>query len=169
MPTYPQILAGRGITASLLEQMLPLWEVKPATTPRASTTTLAADPDLTLTLPRPGTWAFELWLNYTGGTLGSSDLKMAMVYSGTSTFGVWGVSGINTSSTSAITANGRGIGTNTLTVGTSGATFYTVDIKGTVVISTTGTLALQWAQNTSSATATNLWQGCWMRAYQLTD
>ncbi len=169
MSQYPSIAAGQRVTAALLLSMLPLEAVKPAVTARTSTTTLAVDPDLALTIPRAGTWSFDVWLNYTGGTLGSSDLKLSMQYSGTSSFGVWGVNGINTTATSQITANGNAVGTNTLTVGTSGGTFYTADIHGQITVSTTGTLALYWAQNTSSATATNLRQGSYLRLKQISD
>jgi hypothetical protein len=165
MSQYPTIPPGVTVTSDELMQMTPLWAVKPAATPRASTTTVTNDTDLTISLPRAGTWAFEAWLNYTGGTLGSSDLKLTMAYSGTSTFGVWGLNGITTASTSGMNAGANGL-TGTLAIGTSGGTFFTADIKGLVVATTTGTLSLQWAQNTSSATATNLRQGCWLRAYQ---
>ena len=166
MAQYPTVYAGQRITGDLLQQMLPLWVVKPAPTSRASTTTLANDPDLVIDLPRVGTWAFDVWLNYTGGTLGSSDLKLGMNYSGTSSFAAWGVNGITLASTSQLNAGGNSF-TGSLALGTSGGTFFTGDIHGQVTVSTTGTLALQWAQNTSSATSTNLRQGCWMRAYQI--
>lgn len=166
MSQYPSISAGQQITASLLTQMLPLWAVKPAATSRSATTTVADDPDLALSLPRTGTWAFGVWLNYTGGTLGSSDLKITVNYTGTSSFGVWGVNGITTASTSQLNAGGAALA-GTLALGTSGGTFFTADIKGTVVTTTTGVLSLQWAQNTSNATATNLRQGCWIRAWQI--
>ncbi|MEC3994005.1 hypothetical protein VSR01_10790 [Actinacidiphila sp. DG2A-62] len=147
--------------------MEPWWAVKGAPTPKASTTTIGLDPDLQIDLPDAGTYAFEMWINYTGGTLGSSDLKLAVNYTGQSTFGVWGVNGINTSSTTSVTVNGQALGTNTLTLGTSGGTFYTVDLKGSLFATGPGNLGLYWAQGTSSATATNLRQGCWMRVTQL--
>lgn len=166
MSQYPSITAGQKITAGLLTQMLPLWAVKPAATSRSAATTPADDPDLILSLPRTGTWAFEAWLSYTGGTLGASDLKMTMAYTGTTTSNVWGLNGITTASTSQLNAGANGF-TGTLSLGTNGGTFYTADIKGSLVASTTGTLSLQWAQNTSSATSTNLRQGSWLRVYQI--
>ena len=168
MSQFPAVAAGQRLTADVVGQMLPFWAVKGGGTGRTSTTTLADDPDLLLTLPGSGTFAFELFLNYTGGTLGSSDLKMAMVYSGTSSYGVWAVNGINTTATTQANMGGNGTGAaGTITVGTSGGTFLTVDIKGLLVATSSGTLSLQWAQNTSSGTAVTLRQGCWMRITQL--
>ena len=166
MAQYPSVYAGQRITGDLLQQMLPLSAVKPAPTSRASTTTLQNDPDLVIDLPRTGTWTFDIWLNYTGGTLGASDLKLGMTYSGTTTFAAWGVNGITTAATNQLNAGGNSF-TGSLVLGTSGGTFFTGDIHGQVTVSTTGTLALQWAQNTSSATATNLRQGSYMRVYQI--
>lgn len=167
MSQYPTIQAGQRITASLLQEMLPLWAVKAAATSRASTVTLADDPDLVISIPRTGTWAYEVWLNYTGGVLGSSDLKVRMNYSGTSSFDVFGVNGINTTATSQFNGSGGTAAGTGIALGTSGSTYYTAQITGTVVATTTGNLSLQWSQNTSSATATNLRQGCWIRAWQL--
>lgn len=169
MSQYPSIAAGQRVTAGLLMSMLPLEAVKPAVTSRTSTTTLAVDPDLALVIPRAGTWTFDAWLNYTGGTLGSSDLKLSMQYSGSSPFGVWGLNGINLVATTQIRADGNAIGTNTLSVGTNGGVFYTADIHGQITVSTTGTLALYWAQNTSSVTATNIRQGSYLRLKQISD
>jgi len=166
MSQYPTIAAGQRITGTLLQKMIPLWAVKPGPTSRASTTTLADDPDLQIELPRAGVWAFDVWLNYTGGTLGSSDLKLGMAFSGSTTFTVWGVNGINTSSTSQLQA-GANTFAGTLVVGTSGGNFFTADIHGEMVATTTGTLSLQWAQSSSNATSTNLRQGCWLRAWQI--
>lgn len=164
---FPQLFAGQRLTADLARQMIPFFAIKSTTTSRASTTTLSADPDLVVSLPAAGTWMYELWLNYTGGTLGSSDLKVRMNYSGTSTFDVFGVHGINTTSTSQFTAAGGTAAGGGLAVGTSGGNFFTVIIGGSLVATTTGDLSLQWAQNTSSATSTNVRQGSQMRVWQI--
>jgi hypothetical protein len=165
--TFPSWTAGQRVTAGQLKAMQYIDAVKTAPTLRANTTTIAVDTELAVSLPAAGTWEFEVWLNYTGGTLGSSDLKIAMNYTGGSSFGVWGVNGINTSSTTSVTVNGQALGTNTLTLGSNGGTFYTVDLKGSLVATSAGTLGLYWAQGTSNATATTLRQGCWMRARQV--
>ena len=168
MSQFPTVAAGQRLTAGMVSQMEPYWAVKGGPTARTSTTTLADDPDLLLALPTGGTFAFELFLHYTGGTLGSSDLKLAMVYSGTSANGVWAVNGINTTATTQANMGGNGTGAaGTITVGTSGGSFLTVDIKGYINTTSAGNLSLQWAQNTSSGTAVTLRQGCWMRVTQL--
>lgn len=167
MPQYPTWLAGQTARASTLMAMEPWWAWKAAATSRASTTTISIDPDLQIALPGAGTYQLDAWINYTGGTLGSSDLKVAVEYSGAFSFGVWGVNGINTAGTTSVTVNGQAIGSNTLTLGTSGSTFYTIDIRGHLVATGAGTLGIFWAQGTSSATSTNLRQGCWVKATQV--
>lgn len=164
---YPPIWSGLNPDADLLNAMTPEWAIKPGATSRASTTTLTDDPDLAIALPRAGTWIFEVWLNYTGGTLGSSDLKVRPAFTGTSTFDVFGINAINTTATSQVTQAGGTMAGPGVAAGTNGGNFLNMDLKGTVVTTTTGTLSLQWAQNTSSGTSTTLRQGCWLRAYQL--
>ena len=64
MPTYPQIFAGRRLTPSLLTSMLPVQLWKNANTDRASTTTLADDPDLTTVLEANATYRVTFYLHY---------------------------------------------------------------------------------------------------------
>lgn len=168
MTQYPVWSSGQRVTAGQLRAMQWYDATKDAPTSRTSTTTVTADTDLTIALPGAGTWEFECFLNYTGGTLGSSDLKLAMNYSGTFSFGVWAVNGIALGATTQANFGGNATGTaNTLAVGTNGGVFLTVDLKGSLYATGAGALALYWAQNTSSATSTNLRQGCWLRARQV--
>lgn len=167
MTQFPTWAAGQRVTAGRLQQMQWIDAVKGAATGRASNTTVAADPDLVLSLGT-GTYEFEGFLNYTGGVLGSSDLKLAMVYSGTSSYGVWAVNGVTTGGTTQAQMGGNGLGTaGTIIVGTNGGAFLSVDIKGLLITTGSGTLSVYWSQNTSSATATTLRQGCWTRARQI--
>lgn len=164
---YPDLYAAQRLDADLAREMLPFYAIKPTTTSRSSTTTLADDPDLVVSLPRTGTWMYELWLNYTGASIGTGDLKVRMNYSGTSTFDVFGVHGINTTSTSQFTAAGGTQAGPGVAVGTNGGNFTIATIGGSLVVTTTGDVSFQWAQNTSSATSTNLRQGSQMRVWQV--
>lgn len=165
---YPSWQAGQRVTAAALTQMEALYAIKNAATSRSSNTTLAIDPDLQIALPSAGTFVFEAWINYTGGTLGSSDLKIAPVFGGTTSWAWWGISGSTTGSINQVNQTADGIGTSTAkAIGTSGGAFLSAQISGSISASSAGTLSLYWAQNTSSATSTNLRQGCWLRAFQI--
>lgn len=157
--------AGKRVTAAGLNRMLPLTAWKNAATSRSSTTTISDDPDLLIAIPADAlvTYAIELGLNLTGAALGSGDFKMAIDYTGTVTTSNW--MGIGTDTTSVDNANffGQSIGTSTQTFGVNGGNFSLVHVNGLIEPATAGTLSLKWAQNTSSATATNLRQGSWFR------
>lgn len=163
---FQQFAAGSKITAAALTLMEPQNAVKNGVQSVANSTTLQDDNDLVFQLPGSGTYIYQTFLNYTGGVLGSSDLKCTYVYTGTSSFSVWGGIGINTSGTTAIQAGGNADG-STVAWGTSGGSFFTLLMHGTLFATSAGTLKLQWAQNTSSATNTNLRQGCHMQVWQI--
>jgi hypothetical protein len=150
----PVFQAGSSITALALDQFcVPQSVIKPADTSRTSTTTLANDPALVLPVLASATYLFDSYLDYEGGTLGSSDLKLQWNVPSGAALRYW-LGGLNTS--------GTNISSNTFTdgaapaLGSGGAAVLKgVLMKGTLVMSSTaGNLQLQWAQNTSSGTAT---------------
>jgi hypothetical protein len=161
MSKYPVINAGTTPVVTVLNEMLPDIAVKSSATPRTSTTTLAADPHLVLSLEANAVYDFDLDLNYNGGTNGSSDLK----------FGFTGPSGFTMTFGALVVAIPAGVAsvggtqgtvTTSGTVGT-GTPLY-ARVSGVVTTSATpGSLTLTWAQNTSSGTATTLTTGCKMR------
>lgn len=162
MSLYPVITAGMALTSALLQSMLTQSAFKASGTSRTSTTTLTADPDLSVPLAASATYDFEMDLVYNGGTNGSSDLK----------FGFTGPSGYAMNFGAFIVSIPAGVasvgGTQVTTTasGTVGAgTPLAVRVSGAVTTSlTAGALTLTWAQNTSSGTATTLMTGCKMRA-----
>jgi hypothetical protein len=159
--------AGQKITATELANMQPFFAIKPSLQAVTSSTVLVDDTDLQCVIAvSSGTFVFDLFLNYFGGTIGSSDLKMTMQYTGTTSSAIWGVHGISTAATNQLGAAATSLG-STAAIGTSGGTFFTAFIGGSLVISSAGTLKLQWAQNTSSATATTMRQNSWMRVQQI--
>lgn len=140
--------------------------VKQAATARASSTTLANDPELGIALPGAGTYAFDIFVNYTGALLGQGDLKVAMDYSGTQSFGVWMGQGVDVSANTAYHGYGQSIvNTSTQTFGANGGSFTVLRIAGSLFATSGGNLAFRWAQNTSSTTATTVRQGSWMHVW----
>jgi hypothetical protein len=111
---------------------------KTVSTPRASTTTVTVDPHLALTVV-PGIYKLDAFLMYDGDAAADMNSSGAAFAS----LPRWGA-------LSDIT-------TSTLNVGTIGAnTIVVCRPVGTVVVTTAGTFALQWAQGASSATSTIL-------------
>lgn len=163
---FVQWAAGSKIPAASLLAMEPQNAVKGGATSITSSTTLTDDPDLQFTVPGAGTYLFNGWLNYNGGAIGTSDLKLTIAYTGTTSFNVWGVHGISTAATNQLGAAGNAFGSSSA-IGTSGGAAFTAYVSGSAFVLTAGTLKLQWAQNTSNATATTLRQGCWMQLWQI--
>lgn len=127
---------------------------KPAFTSRANTT-LADDPDLTMILV-PGTYLLDCMLFYDGAQ--AADLKLGWT-TPSGTTGSWWPGGADSGMTALASVPRWGavgdVGTSTLPVGCQGAgIILACRPVGTVVITTTGTFALSWAQQTASATAT---------------
>lgn len=153
MTAVSSVNAGSRITASMLRGVAPLAVVKGADESVTSSTTLQNDDALFLSVAANATYLFECYLNYEGGTLGSSDLKL--VWSAPSgatmrfTFAHVDTSGNNVCSVTSAAGS-------TLTTGTNGAaSLRGATMKGTLAVgATAGTLQLTWAQNTSSGTAT---------------
>lgn len=156
---YPQILAGTTITASLLNSMLVLDAYKAVDTSRSTTTTLTADPDLAITVAAAGTYDFEGYLNFEGAASGTGDLQFEITSVGTLRY----VCVHNDPSTgNQISATTQGGGIVTCSTATAG-TLRSANMKGDLIAASTGTLTLLWAQNTSSATATILHAGSWIK------
>jgi len=151
---------------------LPRYAYKPAHTDRVSTTTLADDPDLTMQLDANAVYYVEFWLHYaamdavrfkTAWTVpasangGRSALgpDQGQILSSTSSGGV-GRFGVHNFTTTCIYGSRDSTGNQCLAVE-----------EGTVITTTAGTCALQWAQATSSTTFTRLGLGSLMRATRL--
>ena len=137
--------------------------IKSSDTSRNTTTTLADDPDLDISIPTTGFYRIKLYAVFDYGT--TEQAKLALNYSGT-------VNASNDGDTPAQLYGGNGSLTPIARVDfTSGITdTITVDqgafgqvIWDTVVeFTTTGDLTLQWAQNISGATNTTLRAGSYL-------
>lgn len=171
---YPQVLAGQSLTADLLEAMVPWQAWKTGNTPRASTVTLAADPDLSVPVAANATYEVTGILGYTAG---------GPVASG-------GAGGINftlaapAGSSGGWSADGWGLGTtlvagvfpftafatttppaNSHSLNGSGGTQLSSKLEGTLITgSTPGSLVLWWCQAGADGTATVLLAGSRLKA-----
>ena len=153
--TFPNWLAGQRITASMLNSMIPLIVVKPADESVASSVVLQPDNDLLCPVVANATYDFDCYLNYEALVF-SSNGGITIEWTGPSgatlRFGIaYLIEPAGTDSVSATrldstsySLGGRGAGSLCAAV-----------MTGTLITSATaGNLALQWAQATSSATAT---------------
>ena len=137
-------------------------KVKTGNTPRTNAT-LTADPHLSVAVV-PGTYRIDAVLFYDADA--AVDLKLGWT-APASTSGTWWPGGSDSSNTTqAATARWGAvtdIGTGTLPVAGIGAgTIVTCRPTGTAVVTTAGTLALAWAQQSGSATATTVRQFSWL-------
>ena len=147
--TTPLFTAGSRILAATLDQIAPLSAVKTSDESVTSSTALQNDNQLYVPLAANAYYAFECYLDYEGGTLGSSDIQWGWSFPAGLTMRYQVVGGNITGATTYI-------GTSVVVGSTNGAgTLRAQVMKGSVFVgSTAGTLQLQWAQNTSSGTAT---------------
>lgn len=136
---------------------------KSADTSRASTTTLADDPDLSFASVAAGTYRWDCYLYFRSASA-TPDAKFGMRISNAATISLYSytefeeTAGISAaSSVNATFATSPAAQTFALSVNANEA----VVITGMVVVASSSTLAVQWAQNTSDATATLLKQGSW--------
>lgn len=141
---------------------------KTADTSRTSTATATADPHLSIAIPSAGTWEISGVLSYLALGPGGGDMKFTFTFSGTVTAASsWWVSGgVLPTSISAVNAGVIPIGTTT-PVGGDTTILVGAQPDGTLTCTTSGTLAVSWAQNTSTATATTLKAGSRIRATRI--
>jgi hypothetical protein len=129
---------------------------KAASTSRNTTTTFASDPDLALTSIPAGTYEVEVVLFF-DCTAAASGFKAQLSLSGTVANGVlapFGANGSNTSNFLGYQNYAAGV-INVMTFSSAFATATQnwIVARGTVTLSTTQNVALQWAQQTSSGSA----------------
>lgn len=137
---------------------------KSASTSRASTATVTADPHLTMTLS-VGTYVLDALLMYDADA--AVDLKLGWI-GPASTTGAWWPGGADSGAAGLASSPRWGaladITTSTIPVGAVGAgTIMACRPVGTVIIATAGTFALAWAQNSGSATPTVLRGQSWLQ------
>jgi hypothetical protein len=156
-PTWAvgQVLAAADVNNWFIAQSV----VKPSDESVISSTTLQFDNDLTVPITANASYTFMCYLDYEGNTPTNGDLKWVWVLPTGATLRY------NPVYTNATTTLNVSIGTTVagsttmsgvLAAGTNGAgNLRGLTMTGSLIVgSTPGSLSLQWAQNTSSSTAT---------------
>lgn len=155
----PSGLATLGADGVLPAAQLPAgiggsFAVKPADTSRASTTTQTDDPDLKLSLGA-GLYSLELAVVNSGGTIANAKLGV--------TAGALTQLGAGVSVTGTVLNAPAALGT-LVQLGTGATRLW-----ATVRLSSAAVLSLQWAQSTTSTTASTLAAGSWLRVQRLSS
>lgn len=171
MSIWPNYTGGQRLTAADLQAGQFIIVTKTANTDRANTTTLADDPDLQFLVAESAVYAIEFRLHFAATT--TAGFKTAWdVPSGAA--GNKGVQGPGSSATDTAANNismrsGVHGFTTTVTYGSrNSATNQCLAYEESLITTSAGgTLALQWAQNTSNATATRLAAGSWARCLRI--
>ena len=162
---YPAILAGQTATAGLLTSMLPSIAYKGADESRASTTTMANDSALTLAVEANAVYALTGYIPYSQNLAAGASAGITIGWSGPSGATLlWtsgGTSGPTATTTQDVTSNTI---SQTRQLPSNLGTFMSAIPFGTLVTSgTAGTLAFQWSQVASNATATIVRAGSWIQ------
>lgn len=156
MSVYPDIEVGDIVTADLLTSMLPIYIVKSANETVTSSTTLQTDDELVTPTLAVGVWSIRG--SFVMSTV--TAVKIAWISTGT-IVGNRRCMGPGSSATTAednstIRWPSSGITTANVYGYRSGTLQYHILEFGIFTVSVAGTLAVQWAQNVSSGTATTM-------------
>jgi hypothetical protein len=180
---YPTFLAGQTLTAALLTSAQPMTALKNSDTARSSTTTLTADPELTFSVLANGVYIVDGWIKYTGDP--ASDITLSWTVP-TGAIGEWSGLGVGNP---LISANGspgalvadtgsvRGYMMRAESTDFTGSRGFgalsttdtlAIQLSATLRVgSSDGTFALNWAQSSSSATATTVYTDSWLRLQRI--
>lgn len=167
MSGFTPFVAANVLTAAQLNALLPIYIVKGASESVTSSTTFQNDDELAIPMVAGRTYAVKCCLIVNGATAG--DIKTAWTTSGTITLAGQrvvqgpGVSVVSAADTTAVMLMTSAL-TNTVTYGTDGALHNGIVEEFIVTCTVSGTLTLQWAQATSSGTATTVGSGSWILA-----
>lgn len=143
---------------------------KGSDTSRASTTTPTLDPELQFTLVAGNTYLFTCWTMLGPNTAGAD---FSATFGGTAIGTLtWSGSGGHNSITTGSQGDGEWIARDNVATPTPYAASQTAGVNlgvfmtGSYVCTTGGTFGLQWAQQTSNATATVVKAGSYLRVEQ---
>lgn len=157
------ILAGDEPTASQLNDAYPLFVRKTADETLSSTATVQNDDELLMAVPASTTYHFKLWLIINSGT--TPDFKFGWSVPAGTTMS-WSV---QEGAPATLAAALQGPFTAASVPPINGvAADQIVIAEGLVIVSTTpGTMRLQWAQNTSTASNTSVKTNSWLRLWKM--
>jgi hypothetical protein len=168
---YPNLAAGSRLTAANLGAIGPQIIVKTAHTDRSSTTTYANDPELTTSLSANAIYLVEFVLFYAGnaGLIKTTwTVPTGVSSANRSVMGPGSAATDGAANNISMRSGVHGYGTD-IVYGNRGATLNQLVAVETSIVQTTsaGTCALRWAQNTSSASATRVAAGSYMRVTRI--
>lgn len=136
-----------------------VWKLKTGTTSRSSTTTMTADPHLTMTVVSGKRYAVRGLLISSEDTPGGGDLKWSLGGGTNNNIVVTAIMSDDTASSVSY------LGGSDVQATTSALTRY-ISFSGTITTTAT-TLSVDWAQNVSSANATKVFLDSYFEAVQL--
>lgn len=162
---WPEILAGQKITGTLLNNMMPVTAIKTASTSRASTTTISADPELQFTVEAGAEYVGEYYFRISGDPNAFMDAQWTTPAGATGSWEGTGRllgtattdGGTRTSVRMALNAEIRLATVSTGSAQTVGGAFR-ITMGGT-----SGTVSIDWAQGVSNATATVMEADSWIK------
>ncbi|MFE1205636.1 hypothetical protein ACFW5V_28530 [Streptomyces sp. NPDC058762] len=169
MSVYPTIRAGQRITAGLLTSMLPIEAYKRSTLTRTATTVTADDPDLQFALEANAVYFVEFFVHYQAPAAELIKTTWSVPADAVGLRSAWGVaSGVATADPSGDGRWGVHAFTTTCTYGTRNSASQTMLYEtGQVETTSAGTVAFQWAQNTSGLSGVQVCSGSYGRAKRL--
>ncbi len=164
---YPRWEAGQDITADLLNAGLPRVIRKTADTVKNNTTTVAADPELQISLEANAVYVWDGWIKYDARP--TSDLQIDFS-APSGALGEWAGMGAG-SATAGSTANGYSIRTETNDItqfrtfyGTTASNPMAIFLYGTIRMgSTSGTFSLDWGPANAVAEDTTVYTDSWLK------
>ena len=168
------IRPGRPFRPSDINDWAPVSAVKAALTGRNTTTTISADPDLSIALLAGATYRFTADLLLSSAVNASGDWRGAMAWTGTATV-TYGCIGLTTAIASGASADVLTSPTTRLDTTSPGSEYLTgcsvsgmlVQFIGRIVCTTAVTLTLHWAQRVSNANDTRVLEGSLLTAFRI--
>lgn len=144
-----------------------LLAMKPASTSRSNTITLAADPDLVISVPAAGKYIFEAYLNFITGSA-APGIVFAFSPLGMTMSSLYGFTGnINGAPADTITNTGNNtlalnnvVNVNTVSTTTNGDNIH---CNGYLISGGAGILQLVWAQRSLNASISQVNIGSWIK------
>ncbi|MBT2508796.1 hypothetical protein J7I98_23500 [Streptomyces sp. ISL-98] len=162
MSRYPTIASGRRMSAGVYQSMLPQEKWKTAHEDRSATTTFADDTDLTTELEANAVYHVIMYLHYAAISTAGFKTAWTVPSGATGNRSAQGAGSAATDATAATTSRfGVHAFTTSVSYGTRNSASNQCLAQEEAIVTTTsaGTLAVQWAQTTSDATATRLGAG----------
>ena len=152
----PTWVTGQVLAASDVNNwFVPLVAYKTADTSRASNTTPASDPDLTITVAANAFYQVTAYFLFEGSNTASQGIKWTWSVPASTTFRYHAV---YSSASGVATVGVSYVGTDVNAAGTNGAgSLRGLSVNGTLFTSAaSGLFTLQWAQNVSEASTVTL-------------